>query len=172
MDNKKFSTEDLRSMLDTYSPEQQMEINAKIVSEGAKTLADASAQIKDCLEKLPPLVAAMQKATALHITEESKAEIIQAGKNTGVAASKAFKETVEQTVIAAQREVRHVSFPATIGYCLFYVFIALISFATIILYVNGFVWHNEFIWKFALILFGCMTVIIALTILICYKGWL
>ena len=55
MDNKKFSTDDLRSMLDTYSPEQQMEINAKTVSEGAKTLADVSAQIKDCLEKLRPV---------------------------------------------------------------------------------------------------------------------
>ena len=172
MDNTTYSPEDLRGMLDTYSPEQQMEIDAKTVSESAKALADASAQIKECMEKLPSLVATMQKATILHISEEVKDEIIQAGKDTGISASKAFKESVGKMVVAAQREVKHVSLPATIAYCLFYIFIALITFTSVVLFVNGFVWHNEFIWKLALILLGFMSFVTALTILICYKGWL
>ena len=172
MDNTTYSSEDLRGMLDTYSPEQQMEIDARTVSESAKALTDASAQIKACIENLPPFVIAMQKATVLHISEESKAEIIQAGKDVGIAASKAFNESVSKTITKAQKEVKRVSIPAAMAYCLFYVFIVLITYAAVMLFVNGFVWHNEFIWKLALILLGFMTSVTTLTILICYKGWL
>lgn len=171
MDNTTYSSEDLRGMLDTYSPEQQMEIDARTVSESAKALADASAQIKACLENLPPLVTAMQKATVLHISEESKAEIIQTGKDVGIAASKAFNESVSKTIAKARKEVKRVSIPATMAYCLFYVFILLITYTSVILFLNGFVWHNEFLWKFAIFLLVCLTLVMALTILICYKGW-
>jgi hypothetical protein len=172
MNNTTYSPEDLRGMLDTYSPEQQMEINAKIISESAKTLADASAQIKECMTNFPSIITAMQKATTLHISEESKAEIIQAGKDVGIAVSKVFNESVSETIAKAQKEVKRVSIPAAMAYCLFYVFIVLITYAAVMLFVNGFVWHNEFIWKLALILLGFMTSVTTLTILICYKGWL
>ena len=166
MNNTTYSPEDLRGMLDTYSPEQQMEIDARTVSESAKALADASAQIKACIENLPPLVTAMQKATVLHISEESKAEIIQAGKDVGIAASKAFNESVSKTITKARKEVKRVSIPATMAYCLFYVFILLITYISVILFLNGFVW------QFAIFLLVCLTLVMALTILICYKGWL
>ena len=172
MDNTTYSPEDLRGMLDTYSPEQQMEIDAKTVSESAKALADASSQIKNCMTSLPSLITAMQKAATLHISEETKAEIIQAGKDVGIAASKAFNESVSKNILKAQKEVKRVSIPATMAYCLFYVFILLITYTSVMLFVNGFVWHNEFIWKLALILLGFMSFVTALTILICYKGWL
>ena len=172
MNNTTYSPEDLRGMLDTYSPEQQMEIDARTVSESAKALADASIQIKECIENLPSLVAAIQEATVLHVSEESKAEIIQAGKDVGISASEAFKESVSETIAKAQKEVKRVSIPSTMACCLFYLFIFLITYVAVILFVNGFVWHNVFIWGTALILLGFLTLLTVLTIIICYKGWL
>ena len=159
-------------MLDIYSPEQQMEIDANTIREGAKAITDASTQIQECLSVLPSFVVAMQKATLLHIPEETKTEIIQAGKEVGIAASKAFNENIAASITAARRETTHVSIPATFAYCLFYLFIALLTFAAVILLINGFVWHNGFVWKLALILLGCMTSVMTITIIICYKGWL
>lgn len=172
MDNKKYSTEDIRGMLDIYSPEQQMEIDAKTIRDGAKAITDASTQIQECLSVLPSFVVAMQKATLLHIPEETKTEIIQVGKDVGISASKAFNENIAASITAARRETKHVSIPATFAYCLFYLFIALLTFAAVILLINGFVWHNGFVWKLAVILFCSMALVTILTIIICYRGWL
>ena len=56
MDNMKLTTEDLRGMLDTYSPEQQMEI-------------DASSQIQKCVNDLPVLIAELKTASTLTLSE-------------------------------------------------------------------------------------------------------
>ena len=168
----KLTTEDLRGMLDTYSPEQQMEIDAKTVSESAKTLADASSQIQKCVNDLPVLIAELKTASTLTISEEARAEIIEVAKNTGIAASNAFKKSVNNTVLNAQKEIKHVSIPAVMAYCLFYVFILLFAYMSIILAVNGFVWHNKFIWLTPLIMVGCMAPIMVLNIFAYYKGWI
>lgn len=115
MNNTTYSPEDLRGMLDTYSPEQQMEINAKIISESAKTLADASAQIKECMTNFPSIITAMQKATTLHISEESKAEIIQAGKDVGIAVSKVFNESVSETIAKSSKRSKACLYSCSYG---------------------------------------------------------
>jgi TRAP-type mannitol/chloroaromatic compound transport system permease large subunit len=162
--SKKYTTEDLRGMLDTYSPEQQMEIDAKTVSESAKALADSSLLIKECVEILPPLVAAMQNATTLHISEESVEEVMKAGENVGVKAAEAFKKSVESTILDAQNTVNHVTLPTSVALILLILLIGLILFSGIIIYLNCTLWHNEriynIIWISVEFLIGAMALVV------------
>ena len=172
MEQNRLTTDELRGMLDTYSPEQQLEENAKAICDAVKALAEVSTQVRSYMDILPALVLELRKVTSLTISEETKADIIQIGKDTGIAVSKAFKKNVDKVIAKAQKEIQHVTIPATMAYCLFYVFIFLITFLAIILFINGLVWHNGVIWGVASCLFGVMTPIIVITLLMCYKGWI
>lgn len=171
MDNK-ITSDDLRGMLDEYSPEQLMENDAKLISEGAKTLADVSAHLKECMDALPILVHNLQKATALHISEESITTVLMSGEEAGKAAANAFKKSVEATVKNARRSIKHVSCPAFVALVLLSFFITLVFFTGIMVYLNCVLWNNDLMWKAIWLSLGIFIFLILVTAFMNYMEWI
>ena len=82
MENK-ITSDDLRGMLDDYSPEQQMEMDAQAIREGAKDLSDAAASLSRNLAEIPHLAEMLTQATKIDLSEDTRNEIIAIGKSTG-----------------------------------------------------------------------------------------
>ena len=141
MNNQMITTEDLRGMLDDYSPEQQMEIDAQAIREGAKTLSDAAAVMKECIDKFPLLIHEMQEASTLHVSDETKTEVVGIGKET------------------------------TAAYCLFYFMLLLLVYVIVIITVNCYCWHIHDIWSMTWGFVGGLAFLVSITLLICHKGW-
>ena len=146
MENK-ITSDDLRGMLDDYSPEQQMEMDAQTIREGAKALSDATSQLKECMNVLPELILSMREATTLHISENSVATIQKTGKEVGKNAAVAFNESVQQTIADARKSTKHVTLPAFAALNLLFLFIALLFFSGMIVYFDCILWHNDIIEK-------------------------
>lgn len=89
MNNDKITTDDLRGMLDDYSPEQQMEIDAQTIRDGAKTMSDTAALLESSLAKIQQVAEIFNQATKIDLSEETKNEIITIGKLTGKEAADA-----------------------------------------------------------------------------------
>lgn len=147
MNNHQMTTDELRGMLDEYTPEQQMEIDAKAVIEGAKAIAGALSQISACLDRLPPLIATLQQATRLHISEDTISAIEKAGHDAGERAAAAFKQSVHAAIAEARRSVSLVSLPACIAFVLLFLLLSLAAFSGIVVYINLTVWHNPAVWR-------------------------
>ncbi len=172
MNENKYTPDDLREMLNEYSPEQQMENDAKIISEGAKALADAASVIKDYMTRHPKMIEDMRSANTLWISDDARDFVVQAGKDVGIAAAKAFKASVEQSVEKARRKTNHVSIPAPVAYCLLLLLIALIGFTAAILVVNYVYWQNHFIWKLTWYISAGIVALMATVLFLFRKGWL
>ena len=172
MKDKKFSLEDLREQLNNYSPEQQMEMDAQTISEGAKTLSDASAVIKGCVDKMPSLIDDMKQTNRVWVSDETQALVVKIGKEAGITAANAFKAEVEKVIRMSRKKVYHVSIPATGAYCLFMTFLSLFAFAILIIFANCWIWNHDLIWKTIAIIGGYMVVTIAIIIYLSHKGWM
>lgn len=171
MEKNKYTADDLREMLDEYSPEQQIENDAKIISEGAKALADAASVIKDYMTRHPKMIEEMRSANTLWISDDARDFVVQTGRDVGVAAAKAFKDSVEQSIEKARRKTIHVSIPAPVAYCLFLLLIALIGFSVSIWVVNYGYWQNHFIWKLTWYISAGLVTLMATVLFIFHKGW-
>ena len=171
MDNK-ITADDLRGMLDEYSPEQQMEIDAQAIREGAKALSDISAQLKECIDTLPRLISDMQKATTLNISDESLADVVMSGEETGRAAAKAFKENVSVIIEKAHRSVKHVSCPANVALILLFLLFVLVLFTGIIVYLNCVSLDNDMIWKAIWLSGGTFIFLIVMIVFMDYMEWI
>ena len=147
MDNK-ITSDDLRGMLDEYSPEQQMEMDAQAIREGAKALSDAVASLDRCLAKIPHLVEILNQATKIDLSENTKNEIIAIGKSTGKKAANTFREEVEPVIEKAQRRTDYISIPAPAYYCLIILLVVLVGFAISICIANFVYWNNHYIWNY------------------------
>lgn len=171
MNNQMITTEDLRGMLDEYSPEQQMEIDAQAIREGAKALSDAAAVMKECIDKFPLLIHEMQEASTLHVSDETKTEVVGIGKETGCAIADAFRREADKTVAKAQKGVKLISIPATAAYCLLYFMLLLLVYVIVIITVNYYCWHIHGIWSMTWGFVGGLAFLVSITLLICHKGW-
>ena len=171
MDNK-ITSDDIRGMLDEYSPDQQLENDARLISEGAKTLADASAQLKECVDVLPLLINNMQKVTTLHISDKTKADLIKYCEETGDAVANAFKKNIETSIKDAQRSVMHVSCPAMMAIVLFALFICLLFFTCCIIFFNLTLWDNNLVWKTLFLFGGLFTFFILLAAFMHQMEWI
>jgi hypothetical protein len=172
MDENKYTADDLRGMLDEYSPEQQMENDAKIISEGAKALADMASVLKDYMARHPKMIEDMCSVNTLWISDESRDYVVQAGKDVGIAAANAFKVSVEQSIEKARRKTNHVSIPAPVAYCLLLLLIALIGFFVSICVVNYGYWQNHFIWRLTWYISAGLLTLMATVLFLFHKGWL
>jgi hypothetical protein len=172
MKDNKFSLEDLREQLNNYSPEQQMEMDAKSIGEGAKNLADASAVMKECVDKMPSLIEEMKKANMVWVSEEAKDSIVNAGKETGTAAANAFRAEVEQVIKKSRTKVNHISIPANGAYCLLMTLLSLFAFAVLIVFANYWIWNHDLIWQTTAIIGGYIVVTNAIIIYLIHKGWM
>ena len=171
MDNK-ITSDDIRGMLDEYSPDQQLENDARLISEGAKTLADASAQLKECVVALPLLINNMQKVTTLHISDKTKADLIKYGEETGEAVANAFKKNIETSIKDAQRSVMHVSCPALMAIVFLSLFVCLLLFTCIIIYLNYTIWDNNLVWKTLCLSGGLFTILFLLSAFMHQMEWI
>lgn len=172
MDNNKFTTDDLRGMLDEYSPEQQMEMDAQAIREGAKALSDAATSLDRILAKIPHLAEMLVQATKIDLSEETKNEIIAVGKSIGKEAANAFREEVESVVKKAQRRTDYISIPAPAYYCLLWLLIVLVGFAVAISVANYGCWGNHYIWKITWITSVAFVILSAFTLYLFHKGLL
>ena len=172
MEQNRLTTDELRGMLDTYSPEQQMEEDAKAINEGANALTEAASLLQKCLDAIPAVAEQLNMATTLKISETSKANIIQTGAEIGEQTAKTFKENVKPVILQARKEVKHVSIPATAAYCMFFLIISLIVYMSITLLANHYLWQHDELWKMALYIFGGQIVLNAAIIFTCHKGWM
>ncbi len=171
MENK-ITSDDLRGMLDDYSPEQQMEMDAQTIREGAKALSDAAALLGRNLAEIPYLAEMLAQATKIDLSEDTRNEIIAIGKSTGKEVAKTFREEVESVVEKAQRRTDYISFPAPAYYCLLLLLIALVGFAVAISVANYAYWDNHYIWKITWICSGAFLLLSPITIFLFHKGWL
>lgn len=172
MDESKMTTDRLRGMLDTFSSEQQMEIDAQAIRESAEALSEVASKIETYTGVLSGLVNEMQKATVLHISEESIAAVVNTGDEIGKTVAEAFKNNVSDTIRDARRSVRHVSCPAIMALVLFSIFISLTLFAGIVIFLNYGFLDNDSIWKAAWISVGTFIFMMALTAFMRYMEWL
>lgn len=172
MEKKKYTADDLREMLDEYSPAQQIENDAKMISEGAKALADAASVIKEYMARHPRMIEQMRSANTLWISDDSRDFVVQTGRDVGIAAAKAFKASVEQSIEKARRKTNHVSIPAPVAYCLLLLLIALIGFAVAVLVVNYGYWQNRFIWQLTRCVATFLSILTAAVLFLFRKGWL
>ena len=172
MSNTSISTEDLRDMLNEYSPEQQMKENAAAISEGAKALADATASLNDCLAAIPFVVEQLYSATTLKISDDDVKVITEIGHNVGKEVAAAFKRNVNSSVEKAKEEVKRVSIPATAAYCLLTTLIFLSIFVGVIVVNNLISWHNIFINTATLGIGLFMFLSIIIILAVCHKGWI
>lgn len=170
MNENKYTPDNLRGMIDEYSPEQQMENDAKIISEGAKALADAASVIKEYMARHPKMIEDMRSANTLWISDESRDYVVQTGKDVSIAAAKAFKASVEQSIEKARRKTNHVSIPAPVAYCLLLLLIALIGFSVSIWVANYGYWQNHFIWRLTWLISAGLTSLIAIVLFLFHKG--
>jgi len=171
MDNK-ITSDDLRGMLDEYSPEQQMEMDAQAIKEGAKALSDAVASLDRCLAKIPHLAEILNQATKIDLSEDTKNEIIAIGKSTGKEAANTFQKEVESVVEKAQRRTDYISIPAPAYYCLILLLIGLVGFAIAICVANYAYWDNHYIWNITWITSGAFVLFSIGTLFLFHKGWL
>lgn len=172
MANDKITTDDLRGMLDDYSPEQQMEIDAQAIRDGAKTMSDTVALLNSSLAKIQQVAEIFNQATKIDLSEETKNEIIDIGKLTGKEAADAFREEVEPVIAKAQRRIDYISIPAPAYYCLILLLLSLFGFAVAICLVNYGYWNNHFIWRITRIVSGAFVLFSILTLFLFNKGWL
>lgn len=172
MNNTSISTEHLREMLNEYSHEQQMEENAKAISEGAKALADATASMNDCLAAIPLVVKQLYSATTLKITDDDVKVITEIGHNVGKEVAAAFKQNVDTTICKAKKEVKRVSIPAPAAYCLLTTLIFISIFVGVIVVNNLISWHNNFINTATLGIGLFMFLSIIIILAVCHKGWI
>lgn len=71
----KIKTEDLRAGLNDFSPEQQIEKEAKAIDASAKTLADVSKVLADIVYQIGDLTSRMEKANVIRVSSKTKAEL-------------------------------------------------------------------------------------------------
>ena len=171
MDNK-ITADDLRGMLDEYSPEQQMEIDAQAIREGAKALSDATATLSNCLAAIPMLTKALHQVTKIEFSDETKLEIVTTGKTVGAEAAEEFKKAVRSVIKESRRKTNHVSIPAPAFYCLLLLFMALVGFVVAVCVTNNVTWNHHFIWKILEVAIGAYTLFSAITLFLFHKGWL
>ena len=172
MDKNKITSDDLRGMLNEYSPEQQIEIDAQTIREGAKALSDAAASLDRSLAKIPHLAEMLNQATIIDISEDTRNEIINIGKSTGKEAANAFREEVETVIRKAQRRTDYISIPAPAYYCLILLLVFFVGFAAVICVTNYVSWNHHYIWKTTWILSGVFVLLSILILFLFYKGWL
>lgn len=172
MDNNKITSDDLRGMFNEYSPEQQMEMDAQAIREGAKALSDAAVSLDRCLAKIPHLAEILNQVTKIDLSEETRSEIIAIGKSTGKEAANTFQEEVEPVIEKAQRRIDYISIPAPAYYCLILLLIVLVGFAVAISVANYAYWDNHYIWKITWITSGAFVLLSTITLFLFHKGWL
>ena len=171
MDNK-MTTEDLRGMLDKYSPEQQMEIDIQAIREVSKSLSDAVASLEKSLVIIPSLAEKLAQATKIELSETTINEIIAIGESTGKSAAQIFRKEVEPVIKKAQRRTDYISIPAPAYYCLILLLLALFGFAVAICMANYTLWGNLIIWEITGILSVGFTLLSVITLFLFHKGWL
>lgn len=171
MENK-ITSDDLRGMLDDYSPEQQMEMDAQAIREGAKALSDAAASLSRNLAEIPHLAEMLTLATKIDISEDTRNEIIAIGKSTGKEVANTFREEVESVIEKAQRRTDYISIPAPAYYCLILLLIVLVGFAVAISVANYAYWGNHYIWKITWISSGAFVLLSTIALFLFHKGWL
>lgn len=170
--DSQITTDDLRGMLDEYSPEQQMEMDAQAIREGAKALSDATATLNSCLTAIPLLTKALCQVTKIELSDETKSEIVTSGKSAGAEAAEEFKNAVRSVINESRRKTNHVSIPAPAFYCLMLLFIALVGFSVAVCITNYVTWNHYFIWKVLWVAAGAYTLFSAITLFLFQKGWL
>jgi hypothetical protein len=171
MDNK-ITTDDLRGMLDKYSPEQQMEIDIQAIREVSKSLSDAVPSLEKSLAIIPSLAEKLAKTTKIELSETARNEIIAIGESIGKSAAQAFRKEVEPVIKKAQRRTDYISIPAPAYYCLILLLLALFGFALAICTANYALWGNIIIWKITGILSVGFTLLSVITLFLFHKGWL
>lgn len=171
MANDKITTDDLRGMLDDYSPEQQMEIDVQAIRDGAKTISDAAVLLKGCIADLSILVHQMQEATTLHISDESIMAIMKSGEETGNTVAREFKKNIEPIIMDARRRVNGISCPAIIGLFFCFLFLSVILFVGIIIYLNCILWNNSLIWRAVWFSGGIFVILVVLIIYMRHMEW-
>ena len=80
MENNKMTTDDLRRMLDVNPSDQCMEGEAKVVSEAAKDLADATASLKETLSLMSSMTEQISEATTVKIPYDAMRRVRDAGE--------------------------------------------------------------------------------------------
>jgi len=172
MEQNRLTTDELRGMLDTYSPEQQQEEDAKAINEGAHALTVAAELLQRCIDTIPDVAEQLNRATTLKISDESKAAIVQAGEKVGESAAEAFKKNISPIIEQAQREVKHVSLPAPAAYCLFTTFVVLFVFALLVVLANYRLWGHEYMWYLGKCLLGGLVAFNVALLFMSRKGWI
>ena len=171
MDNK-MTTEDLRGMLDKYSPEQQMEIDIQAIREVSKPLSDAVASLEKSLAIIPSLSEKLAQTTKIELSETARNEIIAIGESTGKSAAQTFRKEVGPVIKKAQRRTDYISIPAPAYYCLLLLLLALFGFAVAICIANYALWGNIIIWKITGIMSMGFALLSSITLFLFHKGWL
>ena len=172
MDNNKITSDELRGMLDDYSPEQQMEIDAQAIREGAKALSDAVALLEKSLATILHLAVKLNQATKIDISEDIRNKLNDIGKSIGKIIANTIQVEVEPVVEKAQRRVDKISIPAPVYYCQILLLIAFVGFAVAICVANYFLWKNHFIWNLTWIVSGALVFFSFVTLFLFHKGWL
>lgn len=172
MENNKITTDDLRRMLDVNPSGQCMEGEAKVVSEAAKALADATASLKEALSLMSSTTEQISEATTVKIPYDAMRRVRDAGEEVGETAARIIREAVSDAVAEAKITMKHVSMPASVATCLLILMLALVSFAVFVLIGNHVLWHIDMIWGMAWKLGGGMVLFIAMTLWACHKEWM
>ncbi len=172
MDNNKMTSDDLRGMLDEYSPEQQMEINAKTVSEGAKSLAEAASIIKDYMTKHSSMVEEIKSANTLCISDETETNLVKEAEAAGVAVAEAFKKSVEPTIRETRRKTNYVFIPSALACILLWLLLSLFVFSAFVIIANHLCWNNTYIWKILLYTIVFFIVLSVISTFLYFKGWI
>ena len=168
----KITTDDLRGMLDKYSPEQQMKIDIQAIREAERPLSDAVASLEKSLAIIPSLVEKLTQASKIELSETTISEIIAIGESTGKSTAQTFRKEVEPVIKKAQRRTDYISIPAPAYYCLILLLLALFGFAVAICIANYALWGNIFIWKITGIMSVGFALLSTITLFLFHKGWL
>ena len=166
------TTDDLRRMLDVNSSGQCMEGEAKVVSEAAKDLADATASLKEALSLMSSMTGQINEATTVKIPYDAMQRVRDAGEEAGETAARIIRDSVSEAMAEAKVKMKHVSMPASVASCLLILMLALFSFAVFVLVGNHVLWHNDLIWEMAWKLGGGMLLFIIVTLWACHKEWM
>lgn len=141
------NTEDLRTELDKFSPEQERDRKEKEVNKEIAVLIETLSDIKDTIGKLSPLADTLKEASAVHIPNNVESQLMALAKAQGTLAANTFKSKMEATVRKAITADNRVSIPLPAAYCLFIVFFFLAAFLGLVIAANIFLFHSMELWK-------------------------
>lgn len=179
----KIKTEDLRAGLNDFSPEQQIEKEAKAIDASAKTLADVSKVLADIVYQIGDLTSRMEKANVIRISSKTKAELASMAVQVVDDASKVLETRVNETVVPFAEELKRIcqqisererrfSIPIPVVCGFMGVFVCCLVYVGIVVYANYRIMHSAELWTCTWLMLATMVFWLSVIVFLSYKKWL